>query len=201
LDKNEDGKHYLAIMRVCSECRHFALAAEIQKHLAIAARGGQLRGERSKWEVTQAYKQYVNTEGGRTVVATAPMVIEEQWYIDHTRFLELLPTALELQSYMWDLEYRHVRTGYEEDDKSRKHRMALLADIKGEDISDEDLEDDEDEMGAQYDMWREAFEERQMLEKYKNDYEDGDTIIFKDEKRDRDFLTSQVCCWFRTRSR
>lgn len=191
-DTDEQGECYFEDSDICSECRHFGLYHQIEKELAGCARGGPVRGKRSIWSLTSAYNQYV-LDGSSTAPSAAKMVLSERWLIDQTRFAELQPTALLLQKYMRDLKRRNIRTGYVEDDKAVQHRLAMLAEIRGEDHDPDDLDIIEEEMTELYDFWQGTPEACKARVLRADSGIDGNSEFWEDgEDVDEDVLDEEV---------
>lgn len=56
-----------------------------------------MRGERSLWLYNEKVKDYIDFNVG-TAFEMGYAAVEEQWLIDHTRWVELSETALQLQT-------------------------------------------------------------------------------------------------------
>ena len=136
---------------VCYSCRWSALKVQIELLLIECARGGPVRGLQSNWQDTYAFKDYIEDSIG-TAVTMAVKVVEEQWFMDHTRWEELLPTAHAMQKNERGTRRQYKESRQEESDVARLTRWRLHAEMRGEE-GYYHTDDDEEEMICLYRQW------------------------------------------------
>ncbi|KIR96945.1 hypothetical protein L804_05603 [Cryptococcus deuterogattii 2001/935-1] len=131
-DVDENGVERFPRSLVCPDCRKAAIWNEIRLILHECARGGRMRGERSLWLYNEKVKDYINFNVG-TAFEMGYAAVEEQWLIDHTRWVELSETALQLQNHEKALKLQFLRTAAEETAAQKRVRLAREAELRGED--------------------------------------------------------------------
>lgn len=176
LDVDEHGKERpSSVALVCESCRCAALATQLLVVLAGCAYGGPVRGVKSLWHGFSSpnfsYEDYVGLSTG-TAIGVAQNVVEEQWLGDHTRWDELMYTALEMQRYERRLMRRYVYEGRFETSYERERRRNQSLEIRGDDDRSV-LRFDQDEMRALYENWARLAHNDNLPEEESND-EDSD---------------------------
>ncbi|WWD18832.1 hypothetical protein CI109_103287 [Kwoniella shandongensis] len=137
----------------CRDCREIALISEIRRLLKECARGGyQLRGNLAPWRAKPLVLDYLDYNVG-TVPWVAYQAVEEQWLMDHTRWSELLPTAIRLQRHEKTLKARFLLDQTQEKSREKIMRLAMLAELKGEELDESELDNDAMEMERMYIGW------------------------------------------------
>ncbi|UOH85417.1 hypothetical protein LQV05_002240 [Cryptococcus neoformans] len=157
-DVDENGVERFPRSLVCPDCRKAAIWNEIRLILHECARGGQMRGERSLWLYNEKVKDYIDFNVG-TAFEMGYAAVEEQWLIDHTRWVELSETALQLQNHEKALKLQFLRTATEETPAQKRMRLAREAELKGEDQVDKETEEEAMEMELLYRSWWKELED------------------------------------------
>ncbi|AAW47076.2 expressed protein [Cryptococcus deneoformans JEC21] len=157
-DVDENGVERFPRSLVCPDCRKAAIWNEIRLILHECARGGRMRGERSLWLYNEKVKDYIDFNVG-TAFEMGYAAVEEQWLIDHTRWVELSETALQLQNHEKALKLQFLRTAAEETPAQKRMRLAREAELRGEDQVGKETEEEAMEMEMLYRSWWKELED------------------------------------------
>lgn len=117
-----------------------------------------MRGERSLWLYNEKVKDYIDFNVG-TAFEMGYAAVEEQWLIDHTRWVELSETALQLQNHEKALKLQFLRTAAEETPAQKRMRLAREAELRGEDQVGKETEEEAMEMEMLYRSWWKELED------------------------------------------
>lgn len=184
-DVDENGVERFPRSLVCPDCRKAAIWNEIRLILHECARGGRMRGERSLWLYNEKVKDYINFNVG-TAFEMGYAAVEEQWLIDHTRWVELSETALQLQNHEKALKLQFLRTAVEETAVQKRMRLAREAELRGEDQVSRETEEEATEMESLYRSWWKELEDDDL----NSDDEEEDELL--NDKASQIFTTCRI---------
>ncbi|WRT66747.1 uncharacterized protein IL334_003710 [Kwoniella shivajii] len=149
---------------VCKGCRHTSLLEQIKRVLSHeCARNhvpGYLKGSWSltstdRWTSDPNFDMYVE-DSSTTVIHSAIKVVELQWVINHTRFKDLLPTAIRLQRIERLLKHEFYHRGLMEDDLDENIKYSRLSEkyeLEGNEFNGEETHQDRLQLQVLYNQW------------------------------------------------
>ncbi|WWC62981.1 uncharacterized protein I303_105579 [Kwoniella dejecticola CBS 10117] len=137
---------------ICKGCRMSAIDRELQRQLVDCARGGPLRGMKEEWTTSGDIQNYIN-HSTDTASIQIERVLEERWLIQHTRYMELLDTAIELQDREASFKMAYITRNIIETDAQRDVRLKLEYELRGEDFKGYESAQDRMERNDLYNTW------------------------------------------------
>ncbi|WWC71125.1 uncharacterized protein I206_105078 [Kwoniella pini CBS 10737] len=152
-DIDEEGHRRYKDVLICKACRFMAISNELSRALVSCARGSQVRGLNEDWTTSEHIVEYIERSID-TVPIQVERALEVRWLVGHTRYIELIATAQELQNIEQTMKMEFITNGIVENEYAKNYRLQLEYELRGEDYKEIESSQDKIEKVNMYNSWQ-----------------------------------------------